>query len=135
MLEQLKIRSVLLREAELTIGRAADRNVVLTSSWIADNHARLESVDLWIGTGGSTVAQLVLPILKPKAYLPVHWDGLDGVFLAGVVRKYSDTRLAALLSTSGVKLLPPVQYMDKWRLDRTGTEPVPNVAVKAALGF
>lgn len=33
----------------------------------------LDSVDLWIGTGGLPVAQLVLPVVKPKAYLPVHW--------------------------------------------------------------
>ena len=38
----------------------------------------LESVDLWIGTGGLSIAQLVLPVIKPKAYLPVHWDGLVG---------------------------------------------------------
>ncbi|HZL92863.1 MAG TPA: hypothetical protein VFB99_04435, partial [Vicinamibacterales bacterium] len=35
----------------------------------------LDSVDLWIGTGGEAIARLVLPALKPKAYLPVHWDG------------------------------------------------------------
>ena len=33
--------------------------------------AGLESVDLWIGSGGASVAQLVLPVLKPKAFLPV----------------------------------------------------------------
>jgi hypothetical protein len=31
----------------------------------------LTSVDLWIGTGGAPVARLVVPVLKPKAYLPV----------------------------------------------------------------
>lgn len=38
------VRRVLLRESTITIGSAADRTVVLTSPWIAETHARLESV-------------------------------------------------------------------------------------------
>jgi hypothetical protein len=34
-----------------------------------------------------------------------------------------------------VKLLKPGQYMDKWRLDRNGVQPVANTAVKSVLGF
>jgi hypothetical protein len=98
--------------------------------------AGLDSVDLWIGTGGAAVARLVLPVIHPRAYLPVHWDGLYGPFLNGVAgRGYSDATLATLLTTSGVKLLTPVQYMDKWRLDRSGVQSIPNVSVKQALGF
>lgn len=95
----------------------------------------LESVDLWIGSGGIAIAQLVIPVLKPKAYLPVHWDGLWGAFEAGVPRPYSDPALEALLQTSGVQLVKPVQYMDRWRLDRSGVRPVPNTSVKKSLGF
>ena len=101
----------------------------------AMNDAGLVSVDLWIGTGGASVAQLVLPIIKPKAYLPIHWDGLAGTFLAGAPKAFSDASLATLLANSNVKLLKPVQYMDKWRLDRHGVQPVANTAVKQALGF
>ena len=54
-------------------------------------------VDLWIGTGGRAVAALVLPVIKPKAYLPVHWDGLYGAFEAGVPRPYADAPLEELL--------------------------------------
>jgi hypothetical protein len=97
--------------------------------------AGLESVDLWIGTGGRQVAELVLPILKPKAYLPVHWDGLYGAFEAGVPRPYADESLQALLMASGVSLVQPRQYMDKWRLDRSGIRPIANAAVKEALKF
>jgi hypothetical protein len=50
---------------------------------LAMQAAGLESVDLWIATGGRDVAALVLPVLHPKAYLPVHWDGLFGAFKAG----------------------------------------------------
>jgi hypothetical protein len=95
----------------------------------------LESVDLWIGTGGRAIAQLVLPVIKPKAYLPVHWDGLWGAFQAGVPRPYSDPALEEFLAKSGVTLIRPGQYFDKWRLDRNGVRPVPNDGAKRALGF
>jgi L-ascorbate metabolism protein UlaG (beta-lactamase superfamily) len=97
--------------------------------------AGLESVDLWIATGGADVARLVLPVLKPSAYLPVHWDGLFGAFKAGPPQPFSDPELAKLLAETGVKLVVPVQYMDKWRLDRDGVHPLENTAVKRALGF
>ena len=95
----------------------------------------LESVDLWIGTGGRPIAQLVLPVIKPKAYLPVHWDGLWGAFQAGVPRPYSDPALEEFLAKSGSHLIRPGQYLDKWRLDRNGVRPVPNDGAKQALGF
>ena len=95
----------------------------------------LESVDLWIGTGGLSIAQLVLPVVKAKAYLPVHWDGLWGAFQAGVPQPYSDPALEEFLAKSGVHLIKPSQYLDKWRLDLKGVRPVPNDVAKQALGF
>ncbi len=97
--------------------------------------ANITSVDLWIGTGGAPVANVLLPVLKPRAYLPVHWDGLYGAFEAGVPQPYADAPLERTLAAAGVSLLKPIQYMDKWRLDRTGARAVPNDAVKKALGF
>jgi hypothetical protein len=97
--------------------------------------ARLETVDLWIGSGGRAVAELVAPMLKPKAYLPVHWDGLYGAFEKGVPHAYSDPALEQFLRASEITLVRPAQYMDKWRLDRSGVRPIDNSAVKKALGF
>lgn len=97
--------------------------------------AGLESVDLWIGTGGVPIAERVLPVIKPRAYLPVHWDSFWTPFLDGVDKPYSDPPLKALLDKSGVQLIVPVQYMDKWRLDRSGIRSIPNAGVKKALGF
>jgi hypothetical protein len=97
--------------------------------------AGLESVDLWIGTGGAAVAKLVLSVLRPKAYLPVHWDGLYGTFEAGVPRAWADAPLEEMLREQGVALVRPLQYMDKWRLDPSGIRPVSNANVKQALGF
>jgi hypothetical protein len=97
--------------------------------------AGLESVDLWIGTGGAAVARLMLPVLKPRSYLPVHWDGLWDSFSAGMPRPFSDPGLEQVLAAAGVNLLKPAQYMDKWRLDSKGMRPVANADVKRALGF
>jgi hypothetical protein len=97
--------------------------------------AGLASVDLWIGTGGLAIARLVLPVIKPKAYLPVHWDGLWGAFNAGVAQPYADPALEAFLAASSVQLLKPKQYLDKWRLDRSGVRSLENAAMKQALGF
>jgi L-ascorbate metabolism protein UlaG (beta-lactamase superfamily) len=97
--------------------------------------AQLTGVDLWIATGGRDVAALVLPVLRPKAYLPVHWDGLFGAFKAGVPGPFSDPELEKLLADSGVRLVKPAQYMDKWRLDRAGITSVDNSRVKKTLGL
>ena len=67
--------------------------------------------------------------------LPVHWDGLFGAFEAGVPKPYADSDVEAFLKASDVNLVKPAQYMDKWRLDRSGVRPVANTEVKKALGF
>jgi hypothetical protein len=97
--------------------------------------AQVDSVDLWIATGGVDVANLVLPVLKPKAYLPVHWDGLFGAFKAGPPQPYADPALEQRLADAKVELVKPAQYMDKWRLDRAGIHALDNGAVKRKLGF
>jgi hypothetical protein len=76
-----------------------------------------------------------LPILRPRNYLPVHWDGLFGAFADGVPRPYADSSLERLLDASRVRLIKPIQYMDKWRLDRDGIRSIDNSATKKALGF
>jgi hypothetical protein len=97
--------------------------------------AGIDSVDLWIATGGRAVAELVLPVLRPKAYLPVHWDGLYGAFKAGPPQPYGDAALESLLTQSGVRQVVPTQYMDRWRLDRDGVHAIDNGTVKEKLGF
>src|SRR4051812_45293063 len=97
--------------------------------------AGLESVDLWIGSGSTEVMKLIQPVLKPKVFIPVHWDGLWNSFDAGITTPYSDPATEAFMRNAGVKVLAPHQYMDKWRLSRTGVEAVDNTSVKRALGF
>jgi hypothetical protein len=74
-------------------------------------------------------------VLRPKAYLPVHWDGLYGAFKAGPAERYDDAPLAELLAKEEVRLIVPAQYMDKWRLDAHGIRAMDNTAVKRKLGF
>lgn len=112
-----------------------DHGAPLDNLRAAMRDAGLQSVDLWIGTGGAPVAELVLPVLKPRAHLPIHWDGLYEPFERGMPKSFSDSALEAVLAKAGVRLITPRQYMDKWRLDRDGVRSVPNTAVKKALGF
>jgi L-ascorbate metabolism protein UlaG (beta-lactamase superfamily) len=97
--------------------------------------AGLASVDLWIAGGGAPLARLVLPVLRPKAYLPVHWDDYFSPLEAGVTKPYADPALESLLDSAGVKLVRPTQYLDEWRLDRSGMHAVANDAQKRALGL
>jgi len=97
--------------------------------------AGLDVVDLWVGFSDLPLAELVLPVLRPRAFLPIHWDDTFGAFLAGVQQPYSDPPLERFLSECGVRIFKPQQYMDKWRLDPNGLQPLPNAAVKSKLGF
>jgi hypothetical protein len=97
--------------------------------------AGLASVDLWIGSGGAPLARLVLPVLRPKAYLPVHWDDFLSPLEAGVAAPYADPALEPLLDSAGVTLVRPTQYLDRWRLDGSGVHAVANDSRKRALGL
>jgi L-ascorbate metabolism protein UlaG (beta-lactamase superfamily) len=97
--------------------------------------ARLTHVDAWIGTGGLAVAQLVVPVLRPKVYIPNHWDGLFNPFWAGLPFPFKDANLAAYLDAQGIQLMPQQQYFDKYRLDENGVTMQSNREVKQRLGF
>ena len=111
-----------------------DYGAPLANLQAAMKAAALERVDLWIGSGAAAIAPRVLPVLAPKAFLPVHWDGLYSPFKAGVPAPFRDARLVALLRDANVDLLVPTQYGDTWRLDVTGVRPVDTGLVQR-LGF
>jgi L-ascorbate metabolism protein UlaG (beta-lactamase superfamily) len=97
--------------------------------------AGLTSVDAWIGTGGRAVAQLVVPVIHPKVYIPNHWDGLFNPFEAGMPFPFVDANLSAFLDSQGIQLMPQSQYFDTYRLDASGVTMTPNHSVKQKLGF
>jgi hypothetical protein len=112
-----------------------DYGAPLANLQAALQQAQIDRVDLWIGTGGAAVARILVPLLKPRAYIPVHWDDFFAPFEHGVAKPYSDPELEAFLIESGVKLIKPEQYMDKWRLGIDGITAEANDPVKAALGL
>lgn len=97
--------------------------------------AELTSVDLWIGTGGLPIAQLVVPVIHPKAYIPNHWDGLFNPFWPGLPFPFNDAKLSAFLDQNGIQFLPQHQYFDGYRLEATGVTRLTNHEVKQRLGF
>jgi L-ascorbate metabolism protein UlaG (beta-lactamase superfamily) len=97
--------------------------------------AGLSGVDVWIGTGGRAVAQLVVPVLHPKVYIPNHWDGLFNSFEGGMPFPFKDDLLSAYLASQGIQLMPQSQYFDTYRLDAKGVTMTPNHSVKQKLGY
>jgi L-ascorbate metabolism protein UlaG (beta-lactamase superfamily) len=97
--------------------------------------AGLTSVDAWIGTGGLPVAQLIVPVIHPKVYIPNHWDGLFNSFWAGMPFPFKDANLKAFLDAQNIAMMPQHQYFDTYRLDAFGVSMKPNHAVKQKLGF
>lgn len=97
--------------------------------------AGLTSVDVWIGTGGTAVAQLVVPVIHPKTYIPNHWDGLFNAFWPGLPFPFNDPTLQSYLDAQGIQFLPQHQYFDGYRVDEDGVTRLNNHAIKQRLGF
>jgi L-ascorbate metabolism protein UlaG (beta-lactamase superfamily) len=97
--------------------------------------AGLTQVDAWIATGGAPVAQMVVPVIHPKVYVPNHWDGLFNPFWPGMPYPFKDDALRTYLDAQKIPLLAQTQYFDKFVLTRGGVALDANHAVKAKLGF
>jgi L-ascorbate metabolism protein UlaG (beta-lactamase superfamily) len=97
--------------------------------------AGLTQVDAWIGTGGEPVAKMVVPLIRPKVYVPNHWDGLFNPFWPGMPYPFKDDGLRAYLDAQKIPLLAQTQYFDKFVLTPAGVTRDANRAVKSALGF
>jgi hypothetical protein len=61
--------------------------------------AGLTSVDAWIVTGGLAVAQLIVPVIHPKVYIPNRWDGLFSSSWPGMPFPFKDDNLKAYLAS------------------------------------
>jgi hypothetical protein len=97
--------------------------------------AGISHVDAWIGTGGKPVAEMVVPVIRPRTYIPNHWDGLFNSFWAGMPYPYKDDALRAYLASQKVGLIAQKQYFDKYILTRDGVQTDANLEVKRKLGF
>lgn len=97
--------------------------------------AGVTHVDVWIGTGGSAVAERIVPVLRPKVYIPSHWDGLFNPLWAGMPYPFKDDALEAYLKAENVELVRPTQYFDKYVLTHNGVTVDANHALKRKLGL
>jgi hypothetical protein len=97
--------------------------------------AGLTQVDAWIGTGGKPVAELVVPVIHPKAYIPNHWDGLFNSFWKGMPYPFKDDALKAYLDAQKIPLFLQKQYFDTFVLSRAGVATRDNSDAKRKLGF
>lgn len=97
--------------------------------------AGLTSVDVWIGTGGLAVAQLVVPVIHPRVYIPNHWDGLFNPFWPGMPFPFADATLSSFLDAQGIQLMAQHQYFDGYQLTARGVTRLSNHEVKRRLGF
>ena len=95
----------------------------------------LDHVDLWIGFGTVPLSKLVVPILKPKAFIPNHLGSFYVDFFKGLTTPYTDTAVPAYFASQGSNFQTPKQFLDSWTVDATGTVPTPNTDVKTKLGF
>ena len=113
---------------------ASDYGAPIDNLKAAMKAAGLDSVDFWIGTGGLPIAQLVLPVIKPKAYFPMHWDGLWGAFEAGVPGRLPIRRSRSFWrSPASAGQARPVY--GQVAAGHAGIRPIPNTVIKSALGF
>ena len=97
--------------------------------------AGLTHVDAWIGTGGKPVAELVVPLIHPRAYIPNHWDGLFNSFWKGLPYPFKDDALRAYLDAQKIPMFVQKQYFDTFVLSRAGVAAQDNRDVKRKLGF
>lgn len=97
--------------------------------------AGLTQVDAWVGTGGKAVAEQVVPVIRPRHYIPNHWDGLFNAFWPGLPYPFKDDALQAYLREQNIALHPQKQYFDKFVLTKAGVQVDANAAVKQKLGF
>jgi L-ascorbate metabolism protein UlaG (beta-lactamase superfamily) len=97
--------------------------------------AGLDHVDVWIGTGGKPVAELIVPVLNPVTYIPHHWDGLFNSFWRGIPYPFKDDALKEYLDSKRVALMPQKQYFDTYKLRGDEVTMSDNHLVKSRLGF
>lgn len=101
----------------------------------AMQNAGLANVDVWVGTTQAGLAQLIVPVIKPRYFLPSHWDGLFAPFFAGIPFPFSAASLVSYLSSQGVQTIPQTQYFDTFSLDTNGSVRKITNSFKSVLGF
>jgi glyoxylase-like metal-dependent hydrolase (beta-lactamase superfamily II) len=91
-------------------------------------------VALWIGYWDPGHVAQVIPVLRPRAFIPNHWLG-QAFILDGLPRQLDNQRLEDLLQDAGVALLIQTAFGARYRLDGSGVHESPSDALRARLGI
>lgn len=86
----------------------------------------LDGVDAWIGFGGTAHVRQVAPLLRPRAFLPHHWDDFWVPLTEGTGRPFNAEPLQPVLDPAGVRLVVPSAVFDRFRLTTSGIVPLGN---------
>ena len=96
-----------------------------------------EPPNLWLGApfGGSATLDPYLDIVRPKAFVPHHWDGLTPVLADGPTIRFDPGGLDEDLAARGTALVVPDAYLEKVELGPNEVRLDPNLEVRTALGL
>ncbi len=94
----------------------------------------IDGVALWIGYWPPRHVAQVIPILRPRAFIPNHWLG-QVFILDGLPRPLENPTLSEVLERAGVELLVQPEFGARYRLDATGVREIPSDDLRARLGI
>lgn len=102
---------------------------------IAAEQEGVSGIDLWIGYGSSGHVRQVSEYFKASAFIPHHWGGFGGEYSDGVSLAYSNEALEEFADSAGIRMVTPVQYLDRFILGHQGIQRDPNEETKRRFGI
>jgi L-ascorbate metabolism protein UlaG (beta-lactamase superfamily) len=93
------------------------------------------SVNLWLGWAGAAHVRQVVSVLRPRAFIPHHWDDFREPIFLGVRRPYSAPGVTEVLEANDVRSLIPVNYFDRYRLTTRAVLRDGDGGIRAQLGI
>jgi len=85
----------------------------------------LERVELWIGFGGTEHVRQVAETLRPRAFIPHHWDDFWSHMDLGPGATFDPQPLAPILDPLDTRILIPSAYYDQFLLAGASVGPKP----------
>lgn len=96
---------------------------------------RLAAVDLWIGFGGQDHVRHVAGLLRPRVFVPHHWDDFWTPLEDGPNRAFEPAALDSIATRSGFELIVPQQFFDRIRLGHERARLEDGAALRETLGI
>lgn len=92
------------------------------------------SVDVWLGFPSAPHIAQVAGVVRPRAFIPHHWDDFWSPITSGVRQPFTSQAMDAALASMGVRAIVPSNYFDRFRIDSTGVVAEGDAGVRARLG-